>query len=227
MNRFIIAKILKGLFHLHYDVHIEGGEILRDKHTYLVLPNHTAYVDPLLLVTELWYLPIRPLVDELFMRHWLYGRILRYVGAIEVPDLQKSKLSREEGAQIAQHLSEEVIRQLKAGEDICFYPSGHIKTIDKEIIGNRRLAYEVCGGLPDGVRVILCRMRGLESSHWSKLKEKKWKWRRTVVLHFEDRTDDVCRWAATLDKRSFNQHLEAWYNHPLDHDNTVKRDNKS
>ena len=212
MIRFIVTRTLKSLFHLHYDVRIEGDEILREKHTYLVLPNHTAYIDPLLLITELWRLPIRPLVDELFTRHWLYGRILGHVGAIEVPDLQKSKLSREEGAQMAQHLSEEVISLLKTGEHICFYPSGHIKTIDKEMIGNRRLAYEVCSALPKGVRVITCRMRGLESSRWSKLKEKKWKWRRTVVLHFEDHTDDVRLWAKQLDRRSFNQQLETWYN---------------
>ena len=102
-------------------------------------------------------------------------------------------------------------RSLKEGKEICFYPSGHVKTIDKEVIGNRRMAYEVCRELPDGVRVILCRMRGLETSLWSKLKPKKWKWRRTVTMVFEDHTDDVKQWAQTLDKRAFNQKLEEWY----------------
>jgi len=31
-------------------------------------------------------------------------------------------------------------------------------------------------------------------------------------MHFEDHTDDVRRWAQTLDKRAFNQKLEEWYN---------------
>ena len=74
------------------------------------------------------------------------------------------------------------------------------------------MAYEVCRELPEGVRVILCRMRGLESSRFSKLKPKKWKWRRTVTLHFEDHTDDVLQWAQTLDRRAFNAKLEEWYN---------------
>ena len=212
MNRFTLGKIIKFFLHWHYDVRITGEELLRDNSVHLVLPNHTAYMDPLILFSELWWLPISPMVDELFMRHWLYGRVLRLGDAIEVPDLNKSAMSREEGAAAASQLSRIAIDSLAQGKQICFYPSGHVKTIDKEVIGNRRMAYEVCKELPQGVRVILCRMRGLESSRWSRLKPKKWKWRRTVTLHFEDHTDELCRWAQTLDRRAFNEKLENWYN---------------
>lgn len=212
MNRFTLGKIIKFFLHWHYDVRITGEELLRDNSVHLLLPNHTAYMDPLILFSELWWLPICPMVDELFMRHWLYGRVLRLGDAIEVPDLNKSAMSREEGAAAASQLSRIAIDSLAQGKQICFYPSGHVKTIDKEVIGNRRMAYEVCKELPQGVRVILCRMRGLESSRWSKLKPKKWKWRRTVTLHLEDHTDELRPWAQTLDRRAFNEKLENWYN---------------
>lgn len=212
MNRFTLGKIIKFFLHWHYDVRVEGEELLRDKSVHLVLPNHTAYMDPLILFSELWWLPISPMVDELFMRHWLYGRVLRLGDAIEVPDLNKSAMSREEGVAAASQLSRIAIDSLASGKQICFYPSGHVKTIDKEVIGNRRMAYEVCRELPAGVRVILCRMRGLETSRWSKLQPKRWKWRRTVTLHFEDHTADVRMWAETLDRRAFNEKLESWYN---------------
>ncbi|MBQ8939276.1 MAG: 1-acyl-sn-glycerol-3-phosphate acyltransferase [Paludibacteraceae bacterium] len=212
MNRFTLGKIIKFFLHWHYEVRVEGEELLRDDSVHLVLPNHTAYMDPLILFSELWWLPISPMVDELFMRHWLYGRVLRLGDAIEVPDLNKSAMSREEGAAAASQLSRIAIDSLAAGKQICFYPSGHVKTIDREVIGNRRMAYEVCRELPAGVRVILCRMRGLETSRWSKLKPKRWKWRRTVTLHFEDHTDELRAWAQTLDRRSFNEKLETWYN---------------
>ena len=212
MDRYTIGKIFKFLFHCHYDIQMTGEELLRDKVTHLVLPNHTAYVDPLILFSEVWWLPIRPLTDELFMRHWLYGYIMRKADAIEVPDLNKSAMSREEGAAVAGQLSRIAIDSLAEGKELCFYPSGHVKTVDKEIIGNRRLAYEVCRELPEGVKVILCHMRGLESSRWSKLRPKKWKWRRTVTIHFEDHTDDVREWAQTLSRREFNERLEEWYN---------------
>ena len=212
MNRFTLGKIVKFFFHWHYDVRVTGEELLRDDVTHLVMPNHTAYIDPLILFSEEWWLPISPLTDELFFRHWFYGYILRKADAIEVPDLAKSVMSREEGANAASQLSRIVIDRLAEGRQICFYPSGHVKTIDKEVIGNRRLAYEVCRELPEGVRVILCRMRGLETSRFSKLKPKQWKWRRTVTMHFEDHTDDLRQWAQTLDRRSFNEKLENWYN---------------
>ena len=164
MNRFTLGKIIKFFLHWHYEVRVEGEELLHDDSVHLVLPNHTAYMDPLILFSELWWLPICPMVDELFMRHWLYGRVLRLGDAIEVPDLNKSAMSREEGVAAASQLSRIAIDSLAAGKQICFYPSGHVKTIDREVIGNRRMAYEVCRELPAGVRVILCRMRGLETS---------------------------------------------------------------
>ena len=212
MNRFTLGKIVRFFFHWHYDVRVTGEEVLRDGKVHLVLPNHTAYVDPLILFSEEWWLPIRPMTDELFMRHWFYGRVLRLADAIEVPDLQKSAMSREEGVAAASQLSQIAIDSLAAGKEICFYPSGHVKTVDKEVIGNRRMAYEVCKALPAGVRVILCRMRGLENSRFSKLQPKQWKWRRTVTMVFEDHTEDVKTWAQTLDKRAFNERLENWYN---------------
>lgn len=216
MNRFTLGKICKFFFHLHYDIRVTGEELLRDESTHLVMPNHTAYVDPLLLFSEEWWLPLRPMTDELFMRHWLYGRILRMADAIEVPDLSngerlKIKGEREQMAAAASQLSRIAIDSLAEGKQLCFYPSGHVKTVDREVIGNRRMAYEVCRELPEGVRVILCRMRGLESSRFSKLRPKKWKWRRTVTMHFEDHTDDVRAWAQTMDRRTFNEQLEKWY----------------
>ena len=216
MNRFTLGKICKFFFHLHYDIRVTGEELLRDESTHLVMPNHTAYVDPLLLFSEEWWLPLRPMTDELFMRHWLYGRILRMADAIEVPDLSngerlKIKGEREQMAAEASQLSRIAIDSLAEGKQLCFYPSGHVKTVDREVIGNRRMAYEVCRELPEGVRVILCRMRGLESSRFSKLRPKKWKWRRTVTMHFEDHTDDVRAWAKTMDRRTFNEQLEKWY----------------
>lgn len=212
MNRFTLGKLVRFFFHWHYDIRVTGEELLRDDSTHIVLPNHTAYVDPLILFSEEWWLPLRPMSDELFMRHWFYGYILRKADAIEVPDLNKSAMSREEGAAAASRLSRIAIDSLAEGKQICFYPSGHVKTIDKEVIGNRRMAYEVCRELPANVHVILCRMRGLESSRFSKLRPKQWKWRRTVTMTFEDHTDELRQWAQTLTRREFNEKLENWYN---------------
>lgn len=213
MNRYTLGRIVKFFFHLHYDVQVTGEDLLRNDRTHLVLPNHSAYIDPLILFSEEWWLPISPLTDELFMRHWFYGHILRKADAIEVPDLLKANgEGLKAKADAASQLTRIAIDSLANGKQLCFYPSGHVKTVDKEIIGNRRLAYEVCAELPDNVRVILCRMRGLESSRWSKLQPKQFKWRRTVTIVFEDHTDELRQWAQTLTRREFNDKLEQWYN---------------
>ena len=214
IDRYFIGKFFKCLFFFHYDIRVTGEEVLRDNSTHLVLPNHSAFVDPLILFSQEWWLPICPMVDEAFMRNKVFRWVLSKADAVEVPDLNKSAMTREEGAAAAGQLSRIAIESLAAGKQICFYPSGHIKKVDKELIGNRRMAYEVCRELPDNVRVVLCRMRGLESSIWSKLKPKQWKWRRTVTLHFEDHTADVREWAQSLTRREFNEKLEEWYNNP-------------
>lgn len=211
MNRFTLGKIVKFFLHLHYDVRVTGEELLRDDSVHLVMPNHSAYIDPVLLFAEEWWLPMCPMSDERFVRHPFYGHFLQKAGVMEVPDLTKSAMTREEGVEATRQLSRVAIDCLAAGKQVCLYPSGHVMLVDHEVIANRRVAYETCRELPKGVRVILCRMWGLEHSYFSKLKTN-FKWRRTVTIHFEDHTDDVRKWATNLTRREFNQKLEEWYN---------------
>ena len=102
---------------------------------------------------------------------------------------------------------------------------------DREVIGTRQLAYNICGSLPPGVRVIGVRTRGLWGSIWSRAGRSAspafvptfvrsvllWLFvspfvpRRKVTMHVEDLTDRVVAWAK-LPRLAFNQRLEAWYN---------------
>jgi len=216
--RKLLLRVVKWLLSLHYKIKITGEELLQDGATHLVLPNHSAYIDPILLFSYLWWLPLRPMTDEKFYHHWLYGKILKLAHAIDVPNMTKSVMSREERVKLASKLSQAAINNLKNGNEICFYPSGHVKLIDREVIGNRRLAYDVCREVPYGVKIILCRMCGLEESVWSKLKPKSWAWRRKVTLCFEDHTEELKELAKKLTRREFNQHLEDWYNKELPKD---------
>ncbi len=214
MNRYTFAKIARFLLHLHYDVRLSGMEYMQDGRTHLVLPNHTSYSDPLILFSECGNLALSPMSDERFFRNPITRYVLQLAGAIPVPDLEKTT-DRSEGASIASGLSRIAIDSLAAGREMVFYPSGHIKTVDREVIGNRRLAYEVCRELPANVEVILVRMRGLEYGFWSKLRPIRPRLRRTVTIHFEPMTAQVREWATTLSRREFNQRLEAWYDKEL------------
>ena len=198
---------------------------------YLVLPNHPAMVDPMLVGVAFWKTPLRPLSDELFFHTGIVApRVLKTLGAVAVPDLRKHRTAQ--GATIARGLGDIVKSTLEGGGNVIFYPSGHIQTEpEREDIGTRQLAYNLCGDLPEGVRVIGVRTRGLWGSIWSRKGRKTspsfvptfiksvFLWffwapfvpRRRVTMHVEDMTDRVKEWSK-LTRLEFNRKLEEWYN---------------
>ena len=221
MKRIQVAKFARWLFHLHYDIRTEGGELLRDGRVHLILPNHPAYVEPPMLCAEFPDVIIRPMADEAFFRKSMSGWALRLAGAILVPDLPATSAdNREQSAAKARQLTTTALEALAIGDDLLVYPSGHIRTKPIEQIGNRRLAYEVCQGLfahenkgtYASVRVIMVRTTGLDDSFFSKQKTR-FTFRRKVLMHFEDMTDNLRQWVQ-LDRRAFNEQLEQWYNMP-------------
>ncbi|MBQ7530290.1 MAG: 1-acyl-sn-glycerol-3-phosphate acyltransferase [Paludibacteraceae bacterium] len=221
MKRIQVAKIVRWLMHLHYDIRTEGGELLRDGKVHLLLPNHPAYVEPPMLCAEFWDVILRPMCDEAFFRKPVSGWALRLAGAIMVPDLPATSAdNREASAAKARQLTSTALQTLANGEDLLIYPSGHIRFKPVESIGNRRLAYEICQGLfaPENkdlyahVRVIMLRTTGLDDSLTSK-QPTHFKLRRHVTMHFEDMTDNLRKWIS-LDRRAFNEQLEQWYNTP-------------
>jgi len=156
---------------------------------YLVLPNHPAMVDPMLVGVAFWKTPLKPLSDESFFHAGIVApHVLKTLGAVAVPDLRKHRTAQ--GATIARGLGDIVKSTLEDGGNVIFYPSGHIQTEpEHEDIGTRQLAYNICkeigdayppsaasaeGGAMRGglcsheVRVICVRTRGLWGSIWSR-----------------------------------------------------------
>ena len=197
----------------------------------LVLPNHPAMVDPMLVGVAFWKTPLKPLSDESFFHTGIVApHVLKTLGAVAVPDLRKHRTAQ--GATIARGLGDIVKSTLEDGGNVIFYPSGHIQTEpEHEDIGTRQLAYNICGDLPEGVRVICVRTRGLWGSIWSRKGRKTspsfvptfiksvFLWffwapfvpRRRVTMHVEDMTDRVKEWSK-LTRLEFNRKLEEWYN---------------
>lgn len=223
MNRRRLSIFVRWLLRLHYDIHIEGKELMLDNKVHLLLPNHPAFIEPPMLFAECYDSRMSPMADEAYFHKPLAGYALRLTNAIVVPDLPATSASqREQQAAVARNLTNTAVNTLRQGNDLIFYPSGHIKRTPVESIGNRRLAYEVCRELfdeqqtaavaSDGrpIRVIMLRTKGLDNSYTSRLK---WKpaLRRHVSMHFEDMTEQVAEWCK-LERRAFNEKLEEWYN---------------
>lgn len=221
MTRIQVSKMVRWLLHLHYDIRTEGGELLRDGNTHLLLPNHPAYIEPPMLCAEFPEVILRPMADEAFFRKWYSTWALKLATAIVVPDLPATSADRrEQSAAKARQLTTTALQALANGDDLLIYPSGHIRFSPVEHIGNRRLAYEVCRGvfarenkdLYARVRIIMLRTTGLDDSLTSK-QPTRFCLRRKVTMHFEDMTDQIRMWS-TLDKRAFNEQMEHWYNTP-------------
>lgn len=223
------------IFARRYKVTVENRELLDALATggspLLVLPNHPAMVDPMLVSIVFRRTPLKPLADESFFKAGIVAPcVLRTLGAVAVPDLRKNRTRA--GASIARGLGDIVKNTLSDGGNVIFYPAGHIHTeADREEIGTRQLAHNICGDLPEGVRVIGVRTRGLWGSVWSRAGRKTspsfvptflksvFLWffwspfvpRRCVTMHVEDLTQRARKWAE-LPRKAFNRELEAWYN---------------
>ncbi len=229
----VLMRTGRWIFRRRYAIAVEGlDEILaRQSKGLLVLPNHPAMIDPLIVSAEFHRAPLRPLVDELFFRAGhLAPHVLKSLDAVVVPDLRAHRSKT--GATMARGLAGVVLDALKDGGNVLFYPSGHIYTENREDVGTRQLAYNVCKELPEGVRVLGVRTTGLWGSIWSRAGRAKspafvptlvksvllwffvspFKRRRAVTMHVEDLTDRVRAWAATDTRLAFNAKLTAWYN---------------
>ena len=229
--RSVLLRTGRWLFLRRYRVEADGLTAVAQDKPLLVLPNHPAMVDPMLVTVVFWKTPLRGLCDERFFHAGIVApAVLRTLGAVPVPDLRKHRTAK--GASIARGLGDVVKNALADGGNVIFYPSGHIQTEpDRDDIGTRQLAYNICGDLPSGVRVIGVRTRGLWGSIWSRAGRKDspafvptfiksvllwFFWspfvpRRRVTMHVEDITDRVKEWSQGT-RLEFNRKLNDWYN---------------
>ena len=230
--RSVLTSVGRWVLARRYEVEL-AGDCRALRQSYLVLPNHPAMIDPMLVTAALAELSLRPLVDEAFFKAGLVApMVLRTVGAVAVPDLRKHRTAA--GATVVRGLNGVVLKALANGGNVVFYPSGHIQTeADREEIGTRQLAYNVCRALPEDVRVLGVRTRGLWGSVWSRKGRtaspnfavtlvksillwffvSPFKPRRKVSMQVEDLTERVKEWSQ-LTRLEFNRHLEMWYNLP-------------
>ena len=234
--RPVLLRTGRWLFLRRYRVEVDGLSAVAQDATYLVLPNHPAMVDPMLVSVVFWKTPLKPLSDESFFHAGIVApTVLRTLGAVPVPDLRKHRTAK--GASIARGLGDIVKSTLEDGGNVIFYPSGHIQTEpEHEDIGTRQLAYNICKDLADAglrarIRILGVRTRGLWGSIWSRAGrttspafvptfiKSVFLWffwspfvpRRRVTMHIEDLTDRVKEWSRGT-RLEFNAKLNEWYN---------------
>ncbi len=223
-----MKTLIRCILSLRYRVQLEGLEQINAlTGATLVLPNHPAYIDPLLLITRLsLYRPLRPLVYSGTYRMKLLWPLMKLAGAFEVPDLT---IPNRQNQIRARELIEHITQRLKEGDCILLYPSGRLQRGDTEIVGAARAAYELISRVPEA-NIVLVRTRGLWGSRfscastgdlpnlarqaqfaalWTLASLIFWLPRRRVTMQLQivDRSQ-----LPLNDRRLFNEFLEQWFN---------------
>ncbi len=163
--RYLLWLLSRRLIALRYRVRVHGADSLRGLHgPVLVLPNHPAYIDPVLVLTTLWpTLHPRPLLYEGFFSHPLLSPLAKLLGAVRVPDLERASAeARERAAQAVVA----VVEGLRRGDNFVLWPAGHIQHAGVERLGGARAAADILRDVP-GAAVVLVRTRGLWGSMFS------------------------------------------------------------
>jgi len=162
----MLSNIVKKLLGLRYDITVEGLEQLHGRQGVLVLPNHPAEIDPVIVSTILWdLLRPRPVVVETFFNLPLLTPLMRFVRAIPMADMdfEAGPYKRRR----VQKRMKEIAQALRSGDNILLYPSGRLSTTGAERIGGNSGAAMLLRECPDAV-VALVRIRGLYGSIFSK-----------------------------------------------------------
>src|SRR5262249_19451546 len=163
--RYLAWLLARAIVSLRYRVHVQGIEHVGGlKGPVLVLPNPPAYMDPTLVLVALWpSLRPRPLQYEGYFRNPFLYPLMKMLGALPVPDLERASVQARERTE--QTLAS-VIEGLKRGECFVLWPAGHIQHDGSEHLGGTRAAADILQAVPNA-EVVRIRTRGLWGSMFS------------------------------------------------------------
>jgi hypothetical protein len=138
----ILSFFMRLLLRMRYTITINGIKHLNEqKKGTLILPNHPAYTEPIILFSLLLkHLAPRPLVYETYYRNRFIKPFMLLFNALEVPDMEKISLSAKQKAQ------EDQLNQLKTQDYLTQRGQG------MQTQGLTNIANELVGQLknPDG-----------------------------------------------------------------------------
>lgn len=82
---YLLSKIFLKIISLRYRLIVKGLPKVEKKHNYLILPNHVAYIDPILIWCLLRsQIKLRPVATSLFAENPLIAPLFRLMNTISV-----------------------------------------------------------------------------------------------------------------------------------------------
>ncbi len=169
----VISVLLNSLLPLRYKIATNGLEEVRKNGDtgILFVSNHEAPIDPLILLSALQSLEVRPVMSEELVLMQVakikIGELIRKgaagVNAILIPVHRPGRRST---AHLIKGLLGEIAQALKDGDNILIYPSGNIQRSANEYVGQTRGVETILKANPD-VRIVMIRERGIWGSTFS------------------------------------------------------------
>jgi 1-acyl-sn-glycerol-3-phosphate acyltransferase len=232
-----LGTVLKRLLALRYKVEESGLEGLPEQGAQpgrpglLVLPNHPALIDPVLIYSRLAGLRPQPLIDAAQMRGFVQSRVARFLNAVLIPDLDpQSEDQPPAGRAAAKNVRQGldmIAETLRQGHTVLLYPAGRIQRDGVERLGNAGAVARLLKAAPE-TRVLLVQSSGLWGSSFSRASGasprfmpalgRGWRTllgnllvftpRRQVRITFSEPAD----LPRDGDKRALNRYLESFYN---------------
>jgi acyl-CoA synthetase (AMP-forming)/AMP-acid ligase II/1-acyl-sn-glycerol-3-phosphate acyltransferase/acyl carrier protein len=159
---------VRGILSLRYRVRVKGLDEVRQLASRspgrtVVLPNHPALADPMIVFSTLWpILRMRPLVYEGNFKNpvmYLLGKILN---VLLVPAMDQASASARSQAETS---VKAIIDGLERNENFILWPSGRLRRGPVEVLGGVRALTDILKAVPDA-RIVLVRTRGLWGSRF-------------------------------------------------------------
>jgi acyl-CoA synthetase (AMP-forming)/AMP-acid ligase II/MFS family permease/acyl carrier protein len=224
----LLVEAGKAILRLRYRVRMRGvRDVARgEKEGILLLPNHPALIDPVILAAWL-HGSLKPvfLADETQVGRPVIRPLARRLGVREIPDVKA------DGASARQRVADQLdalAGDLRAGRNVVLYPSGHLQRGRYEDLRGNRAAHELAHSVPQA-RVVLVRTRGLWGSGFSwaagrepRVAEVLWNGAKALLASFVffapkrevtvelHEPGDLPRGQGQ--RQAFNDALESWYN---------------
>jgi long-chain-fatty-acid--[acyl-carrier-protein] ligase len=216
------------LLSLRYRIKVIGKKNLPQNSGILFLSNHTAEIDPVILLSTLWF-PFKPhpvAIDYLFRKPFV-RTLLHLVGAFRIASLDTSSNSYKRKA--VEKTFHRIVEALDRKENLLIYPAGGLKSGPEEVIGGASGIARILEARPHS-NIVLIRVTGLWGSSFSKALTGKtpdlgkaflngfkvilrnglfFVPRRKVQIEIEPAPNDF-PWGGS--RLEINRYLEKWYN---------------
>jgi len=225
----VLFTLLRLILSIRYKVSVKGGELIKSSSPKLILPNHQAVMDPILLFANLYkYSTAVPVVTAGYYDMPVAKSLFSAWGAVRVSDLE----SGSRNTNVLTQITTAINKGIELNKNIVLYPSGQIAGQGYERIFNKQSAYRAVKELPKQADVIAVRISGLWGSRWSKA------WtgsspnffpvllkcmaltllnlvffmpRRRITIELENISQEA-KAQSHVNKSAFNQYLESVYN---------------